>query len=244
MGRNHRRAQISNSSIIAVILLFCRIRTWFPWTLLHEATFICEYEVHYFPLNCLLFLFALTSIPTYVYRVLLEGSKRSFDEKGDFATSWNAAGIGLKCALALPLCGCANTPTTGGPGCPSTEMKNLLNCQGVLASKYSVPAGPRVTKALTFRQYLLNWFFSICFYLNTKKYLFFFRSITKKGTKRTCSLKSLLVSCEWLLLASDSSALASGPRTRSKWRSQIKFFFFFKIINIWKKLVFQWCTSN
>jgi hypothetical protein len=30
MGRNHRRAQISNTSIIAVILLFCRMRTWFP----------------------------------------------------------------------------------------------------------------------------------------------------------------------------------------------------------------------
>ncbi len=123
MGRNHRRAQISNTTIIAVILLFCRMRTWFPWTLIHKATLNCEYEVHYFPLNCLLLLFALTSIPTYVYRVLLEGSKRSIDEKGDFATSWNAAGIGLKCALALPLCGCANTPTTGGPWCPSTEMK-------------------------------------------------------------------------------------------------------------------------
>jgi hypothetical protein len=72
----------------------------------------------------------------------LDGSKQSIDEKGDFATSWNAASIGLKCALALPLCGSANTPTTGGLGCPSTEMKNLLYCQGALTSKYPVPSGP------------------------------------------------------------------------------------------------------
>lgn len=72
MGRNHRRAPISNTSIIVAILLFCRMRTWFPCTLIHETSSNCEYEAHYFPLNCLLFLFALTFIPTYVYRVLFE----------------------------------------------------------------------------------------------------------------------------------------------------------------------------
>ena len=225
MGRNHRRAQISSTSIIAVILLFCRIRTWFPWTLLHEATFICEYEVHYFPLNCLLFLFALTSIPTYVYRVLLEGSKRSFDEKGDFATSWNAAGIGLKCALALPLCGCANTPTMDA----RQRKWKFAQLPGRVSIEISCSLRSPRHKGFNISPIFIKLIFFYLFLSEYKKILIFLQSITKKGTKRTCSLKSLLVSCEWLLLASDSSALASGPRTRSKWSSQIKFFFFLRL---------------
>jgi len=71
------------------------------------------------------FLFALASIPTYVYRVSLEGSKRSSGGKVYFATSWNSwyRPGSEKCALALPLCGCA---TGGHPGCPSMKMEISL----------------------------------------------------------------------------------------------------------------------
>ena len=49
MGRNHLRAQISNTSIIAVILLFCRMRTWFPWTWYMRPHLIVSMRFTIFP---------------------------------------------------------------------------------------------------------------------------------------------------------------------------------------------------
>ena len=237
MGRNHRREQISNTSIIAKILLFCRSRTWFPWTLIHDATFICEYEVHYFPLNCLLFLFALTSIPTYVYRVFLERSKRSIDEIGDFATSWNAAGKGLKCALALPLCGCANTPTTGDPGCPSTEMKNLLYCQGAFTSKYPVPSGPRDTKGFN----IISPIFIklIFFYLLPSEYKNILSVLQEHQKERKGPSADAHWRAFWCCVRGFSwpPTPRPSPRGLGKDLSEDRNFFI-KRLSIWKKMAF------
>ena len=113
------------------------------------------------------FLFALASIPTYVYRVSLEGSKRSSGGKDYYATSWSSwyRPGSEKCALALPLCTAAQQAAT----LDARRRKwKFLYWRGALTSKYPVPSGPRDTKALTFRQYLFNRFFSIYFHLNTK----------------------------------------------------------------------------
>ncbi len=66
-GEKSPKGAISKKSIIAVILLFCRMRTWFPWTLIHEIVSmrftIFPSTVHFFSLHW--HLFPLTFIEYY-----------------------------------------------------------------------------------------------------------------------------------------------------------------------------------
>jgi len=194
MGRNNRRAQFSNTSIIAVILLFCRRRTCFPWTLIHEIVSMR------FTISLQLSPFSLcTDIYSHLHLSSIIGRIKTINRW----ESWFRDRV--ECCWYRPKVRSGSSPLrlreyahNRRPWIPVNGNEKLLYCQGALASKYPVPSGPRDTKALTFRQYLLNWFFSFCFHLNKIKYFLFFRRIRQKGAKRSCSLKSLLLLCAWL----------------------------------------------
>jgi len=76
------------------------------------------------------------------------------------------AGIGLVPKSALWLFPSAAAQQAATLDARRRKWK-FLYWRGALTSKYPVPSGPRVTKALTFRQYLFNRFF---FYLFPSKY--------------------------------------------------------------------------
>jgi hypothetical protein len=100
------------------------------------------------------FLFALASIPTYVYRVSLEGSNDQVVGK-IILRPRGVAGIGLVPKSALCLFPSAAAQQAATLNARRRKWK-FLYWQGALTSKYPVPSGPRDTKALTFRHYLFN----------------------------------------------------------------------------------------
>ena len=146
------------------------MRTWFLWILIHEAiklrVWVSLFSPRLSPFSPCTDInshFCLSSIIGRIEAInWWERWFRDFVE----CCCWYRPRF-EKCDLALPLCGCVNTPATGCPGCPSSTKWNGLYCdwQGALTSKYPVPSGPRDTKAWTFPQHLL---IAIYFHLNTK----------------------------------------------------------------------------